>query len=115
MSGIFNHQRPQKEKYTFLRDVEVVLEYLGDLPENNLLSDKTLTRNLLFLLALTSALTASEMTNLGLNIYQSHKKVLFYAHRCRIKTGEKGRHQSKFSRRKATMRLFNIRHLFGKE
>ena len=66
MSGIFNHQRPQKEKYTFLRDVEVVLEYLGDLPENNILSDKTLTRNLLFLIALTSALTASEMTNLGL-------------------------------------------------
>ena len=49
LSGVFN-QRPPQPKYTFLGDVEIALEYLRNLPENNLLSDKTLTFKVVLLL-----------------------------------------------------------------
>ena len=53
MSGVFNQRAPQP-KCTFIWDVEVVLEYLTNLPENNLLSDKTITFQLVHWLALIS-------------------------------------------------------------
>ena len=54
MSRVFN-QSSQQPKYTFIWVVQVVLEYLRNLPENNLLLDKTVTLKVVFLLALTSA------------------------------------------------------------
>ena len=41
MSAIFNQRLPQP-KYTFIWEIEVVLEYLTNLPENNFLSGKAL-------------------------------------------------------------------------
>lgn len=41
------NQKPPQPKYTFMWDVEVVLEYLKNLPENNLLLHKTLIFKLL--------------------------------------------------------------------
>ena len=78
MSGMFN-QTPPQPKYNFIWDVEVALEYLRNLPENNLLLDKTLTFILAFLLVLTSASRASETTNLNLNyFYKSQSVYIFY-------------------------------------
>ena len=65
MSGVFN-QRPIQAKHIFIRNFEVVLEYLRNFSEENLLSDKSLTFRLVLLLALTSASRPSEMPNLNL-------------------------------------------------
>ena len=70
MPGVFTQRTPQA-KYTFICDVEVVLEKLKKLTESNLLFDRkqplTLTFKLVLLLALTAASRASEMTDLNLN------------------------------------------------
>ena len=75
MSGALN-QRP---KCTFIWDIEAVLEYFRNLPEKNLLLDKTKTFKLAYCLALTPASRASEMANLNLNyLSKSLPDYIFY-------------------------------------
>ena len=64
MFGIFK-QRPRPPKHIFIWNIDAVLQYLRDRPENNLLSGKTLTLKLVLFPGLTSASRASEMTNLS--------------------------------------------------
>ena len=55
LSGVFN-LRPPQPKYTFIWDVQTVLEYIEvNWPVNNVLSDKLLSLKLSMLLALASA------------------------------------------------------------
>lgn len=64
MSEIFN-QIPRQQKPILIWDFDVVLQYFRNLPENNLLSGKTEALKLAFLLSLTLASRASEITNLS--------------------------------------------------
>lgn len=64
MFGIFK-QRPRQPRHIFIWNINAVLQYLRDRPENNLLSGKTVTLKLVLLPGLTSASRASEMTILS--------------------------------------------------
>ena len=75
LSGVFN-LRPPQLKYTFMWDVQIVLEYIKvNLPVKNVLSDKLLSPKLSMLLALASAsrtipiqdLDISQMVNYQIN------------------------------------------------
>ena len=61
MSGIFN-KRPPQPKYSFIWDVETVLDFLWKLPGNYLLSGKLLTLKVSMLLSLLFASRVSEIT-----------------------------------------------------
>ena len=54
MTGIFNN-RPPKPRYTFVWDIETVLNYLSELPDNLSLSIRVLSYKLSLLLSLTAA------------------------------------------------------------
>ena len=54
MTGIFNN-RPPKPRYTFVWDIETVLNYLSELPDNLSLSIRVLSHKLSLLLSLTAA------------------------------------------------------------
>ena len=82
MPGAFNQRLPQP-KYAFIWDVEVVLEYLRNLPENNLLSDKTLPFKVVLLLVLTSTSRALEIKNLNLN-YLSKSQSVYNFYPCKL-------------------------------
>ena len=58
-------------------DVKVVLEYLRNSPENNVLSDNTLTFKLVLLFALTLASRTSEMINLNFNYFPKSQLLYF--------------------------------------
>ena len=58
ITGVYNNRMPQP-RYTFIWDVEIVLQYLSNLHSEKGLSDKLLTFKLTMLLALTAASRAS--------------------------------------------------------
>ena len=60
MTGIFNN-RPPKPRYTFVWDIETVLNYLSKLPDNLNLPIRVLSHKLALLLSLTVALRVSEI------------------------------------------------------
>ena len=76
MSGIFN-LRPQKPKFIFVWDVQLVLDYLNTLPENGRLSMADLTHKLAMLLALTSASRGSEICKLDIRFMcKTHNSII---------------------------------------
>ena len=66
LGGVFNN-RPPKPRYTFVWDVDKVLEYLKGL-DSATLSDKLLTVKLTMLLSLTAASRCSELKYLDIII-----------------------------------------------
>ena len=54
MTGIFNNH-PSKPRHTFVWDIETVLNYLSELPDNLSLSIRVLSHKLSLLLSLTAA------------------------------------------------------------
>ena len=60
MTGIFNN-RPPKPRYTFVWDIETVLNYLSKLPDNLNLPIRVLSHKLALLLSLTAASRVSEI------------------------------------------------------
>ena len=60
MAGIFNN-RPPKTRYTFVWDIETVLNYLSKLPDNLSLPIRILSHKLALLLSLTAASRVSEI------------------------------------------------------
>ena len=65
LRGVFNC-RPPALKYSFMWDVDIVLSYLKDLPNNESLSFQMLTHKLAMLLALSNADRASDLAALDL-------------------------------------------------
>ena len=64
LKGVFN-QRPPQSKYTFIWDVQVVLDYIKtNWAQNGNLSDENLTYKLTMLIALVSASRAIQIQNL---------------------------------------------------
>ena len=59
MTGVFNN-RPSKPRYTFVRDIEAVLNRLSKLPDNLSLPIRALFHKLVFLLSLTAGSRALE-------------------------------------------------------
>ena len=90
MSGIFNKGPPQP-KYLFNWDVETVLDFLSNLPRNDLLSDKLLTLKVLILFALLSASRVSEVTNLRMDYLTKHSSVYTFGIRRLMKTCQRGK------------------------
>ena len=90
MSGIFN-ERPPQPKYSFIWDVETVLDFMRKLPGNYLLSDKLLTLKVSLLLALLSASRVSEMTNLTVDHLTKHSSVYTFAIPHLTKTYQRGK------------------------
>ena len=78
MSGMFNKRLPQP-KYPFIWDVETVLDFLRELPGNDLLSDKLLTPKVSMLLSLLSASRVSEITNLRMDYLTKHSSFYTFA------------------------------------
>ena len=60
MTDIFNY-RPPKPRYTFVWDIERVLNYLSKLPDNLSMPIRVLSHKLALLLSLTAALRVSEI------------------------------------------------------
>jgi len=77
MTVIFN-ERPPTPKYSFIRDVEVVLRYIKTLPIDDSITDKMLTLKLTILLALTSVSRVSEITNLDIRYLSRHPTEYFF-------------------------------------
>jgi len=71
LTGIYN-RRPPKPRYTFIWDVNVVVDYIKALPDDNDLTLKMLSWKLTTLLALTAASRASEISYLDLQFLQRH-------------------------------------------
>ena len=68
LKGVFNC-RPPLPKYTHTWDVDVVLSYLRDLPDNAALSFQALTHKLAMLMALTNADRCSDLAALDLSFH----------------------------------------------
>lgn len=66
MTGVFN-LRPTKPRFTFIWDVQVVIDHLNTLSNNEGLSIKILSHKLAMLLALTSASRGSEVCYLNMD------------------------------------------------
>ena len=64
MTGIFNNRRP-KPRYTFVWDVETVLNYLSKLPDKLGLPIRVLSHKLALFLSLTAASRVSEIRYLN--------------------------------------------------
>ena len=90
MSGMFNKRLPQP-KYPFIWDVETVLDFLRELPGNDLLSDKLLTPKVSMLLSLLSASRVSEITNLRVDYLTKHSSVYTFAIPHLTKTCRRGK------------------------
>ena len=60
MTGIFNNH-PPKSRYTFVWDIETVLNYLSKLPDNLNLPIRVLSHQLTLLLSLTATSRFSEI------------------------------------------------------
>ena len=59
MTGIFNNRR-SRPRYTFVWDIETVLNYLSKLPDNLSLPTRVLPHKLALFLSLTAASRVSE-------------------------------------------------------
>ena len=90
MPGIFNMKPPQP-KYSFIWDVESVLDFPRKLRGNDLLSEKLLTLNVSMLLSLLSASKVSEITNLRVDYLTKHSCVYTFAFPHLTKTCQRGR------------------------
>ena len=67
LTGVFN-QRPPQPKYTFIWDVQVVLDYMKEnWADNKIISDKHLIYKLTMLLALVSASRAVQLQHLQIS------------------------------------------------
>ena len=75
MSGIFN-KRLSQTKYPFIWDVETALNFLRKLPGNDLLSDKLFPLKVSILLALLSAWSLPQITNMRVNFFWQKKSSL---------------------------------------
>ena len=64
MTAVFNN-RPPKPRYTFVWDIETVLNYLSELPDNLSLSIRVLSHKLSLLLSLTAASRVLEICYLS--------------------------------------------------
>ena len=71
LTGVFNNRYPQP-KYQFIWDVDVVTKFLVTLGDNQDLDDKTLTKKLTILLALTSASKSHEIDYLDIRFLVKH-------------------------------------------
>ena len=77
MFGIFK-QRPRPPRHIFIWNIDAVLQYLRDRPENNVLSGKTVTLKLVLSTGLTSASPASEMSKFELEIFNKVTISLYF-------------------------------------
>lgn len=77
MTGVFN-KRPPQPRCLFVWDVQQVLKYLKNLPENNLLTDKQLTLKVMILLALTAASRVSETSYLNTDYFVKHENFFIF-------------------------------------
>ena len=90
MTGIFNN-RPPKPRYTFVWDIETVLNYLSKLPDNLNLPIRVLSHKLALLLALTAASRVSEICCLNTEyMVEFEDKYVFKFHKL-TKSWRKGR------------------------
>ena len=89
MSGIFN-KRPPQPKYSFIWDVETVLDFLRKLPGNDLLSDRLLTLKVSMSLSLLSTSRVSGITNLRVDYLTKHSSVYIFAISHLTKTCRRG-------------------------
>ena len=90
MTGIFNN-RPHKPRYTFVWDIEKVLNYLSKLPDNLSLPIRVLSHKLALLLSLTVASRVSEICHLNAEyIIEFEDKIVFTFHKL-TKSCRKGR------------------------
>ena len=78
LSGVFN-KRPPQPKYTVIRDISKVIDYLNTLGNNENLSTKIITLKLTTLLAILSSKRASEVTYLDIrHILFKENSVIFH-------------------------------------
>ena len=90
MTGIFNN-RPPKPRYTFVWDIETVLNYLSKLPDNLNLPIRVLSHKLALLLSLTAASRVSEICCLNTEyMVEFEDKYVFKFHKL-TKSWRKGR------------------------
>ena len=68
LKGVFNCH-PPLPKYTYTWDVDVVLSYLRDLPDNATLYFQALTHKLAMLMALTNADRCSDLVAMDLSFH----------------------------------------------
>ena len=77
MTGVFN-LRPTKPCFTFIWDVQKVIDHLNYFPKNEDLPVRSLTHKLTMLLALTSASRGSEICHLNINhMVKTHNSYIF--------------------------------------
>ena len=90
MTGIFNN-RPPKPRYTFVWDIETVLNYLSKLLDNLNLPIRVLSHKFALLLSLTAALRVSEICYLNTEyMVEFEDKYVFKFHKL-TKSWRKGR------------------------
>ena len=90
MTGIFNN-RPPKPRYTFVWDIETVLNYQSKLPDNLNLPIRVLSHKLALLLSLTAASRVSEICCLNTECrVEFEDKYVFKFHKL-TKSWRKGR------------------------
>ena len=90
MSGISN-LNPPKPKYCFTWDVETVLNYIRNLPDNSALSIKQLTLKVTMLLALIAINRGSELKLLNLNYLSKYSSRYSFAVRHTVKHSKEGK------------------------
>ena len=81
MTEVFNN-RPPKLRYTFVWDIEKVLNYLSKLPDNLSLPIRVLSHKLALLLSLTAASRVSELCHLNSEyMIEVEDKIVFIFHK----------------------------------
>jgi len=90
LTGVFNNRFPQP-KYQFIWDVEVVTKFLVTLGDNHDLDDKTLTKKLTMLLALTSAGRSHEIRHLDIRFVVKHHSGYIFSFSKPTKVTRKGK------------------------
>ena len=90
MTGIFNN-RPPKPRYTFVWDIETVLNYLSKLPENLSLPIRVFSHKFVSLVSLAAASRVSEICYLNTeDMVEFEDKYVFTFHKL-TKSWRKGR------------------------
>ena len=78
MKGI-SKSRPPQPKYPFIWDIQHVLDYINNLPNNDSLDDKTLTLKLTMLLSLCAIQRTSEVARLNTKFMANSKTKYVFA------------------------------------
>ena len=81
MTGVFN-KRPPQPRYTFIWDVDQVLEHIQKFYPHESLSDKDLTLKTTVLLALTAASRCSELKYLDIRFMVKSNNSYIYLYLC---------------------------------